>query len=132
MKNPDAYVFGKWSGVGRMLNISLDREMGEIPIEIEISQQGIQGSVGMANIKRATLKEERYGYSVEAVLDTVINPAVDLDKDRFVLLLVQPKDSHQVQVVSDANFHLKSNFFFDFTMRVGGVMLKKERSDVPS
>jgi hypothetical protein len=26
----------------------------------------------------------------------------------------------------DANFHLKSNFKFDFSMKVGGVGLKKE------
>jgi len=47
-------------------------------------------------------------------------------KDHLIILLVTPLKDKDGALVSDANFHLKSNYVWDFTMRVGGVMLKKQ------
>ena len=48
------------------------------------------------------------------------------EKDHLIILLVTPEERKGGVVVSNANFHLKSNYLFDFGMRVGGVTLVRQ------
>ena len=52
-------------------------------------------------------------------------------KDHFIMLLVLPEKDPKNANSSEANFHLKSNYTFDFDMRVGGVnLIKKIENEV--
>jgi len=44
-----------------------------------------------------------------------------------LILFVVPEENREDMTTADANFHVKSNYTFDFGMRVGGVMLTKGR-----
>jgi len=122
------YLIGKWIGEGKFLDVDLDKEIGSVKIEIEIKEDNtILGKIGEANLLNTSIGEVKYGFEIRGKLDSKLNQGSDLKKDCLIILLVLPEGNRQSVTKSDANFHLKSNFTFDFTMRVGGVILTKER-----
>ncbi|WP_242202576.1 hypothetical protein [Aestuariivivens insulae] len=120
------YLIGNWSGEGRFLNIDFNKEMGGIPINIEIKDNyEIYGTIGDAELINVSMAKAKYGFEIKGKLSTRIKEQTKMDKDHFILLLVLPEEDREKATVSDANFHLKSNYIFDLAMRVGGVSLMK-------
>jgi hypothetical protein len=121
------FLIGIWAGEGRFLDIDLNNEVGVVKIEIEIKEDNtILGKIGEAQIINTSIIEAKYGFEIKGELDSKLKKGSDLDKDHLIILLVLPEENRVDVATSDANFHLKSNYIFDFSMRVGGVILKKE------
>lgn len=125
MKKISELLFGQWTGKGRLIQKSLDLKAGILDVEISISKSGVKGKIGDAEIKRATIHEEKSGYSIKAVLSSAIKDNILIDKDRVELLFRVPFSQQKEKVKVDARFQLKSNFYFDFTSQIGGVLLTK-------
>ena len=121
------YLIGKWTGDGNFLDVDLDKEIGKIRVEIEIKEDNkILAKIGKAQLINTSIAESKYGFEIKGKLDSNLKDECDLDKDHLIILLVLPKQNKGDVLTSDANFHLKSNYTFDFSMRVGGVILTKE------
>lgn len=124
MNNP--YLIGQWEGTGGFLDRNTAKKLGDIRLEFSITEDfQISGSIGDTKLEQITLIEANYGYAIKGILESKLKEGVDFEKDHVIILLVIPEDSESVINSIDANFHLKSNFIFDFGMRVGGVYLTK-------
>jgi hypothetical protein len=116
-----------WKGEGNFFNISLNASIGSVPFEITIDKENIvTGKVGDARLTKTTIRKAGYGFEIRGILDTKLKKDHDLDRKHLIILLVMPEENRDSVRYSDANFHLKNNYFFDFAMRVGGVELRKE------
>ncbi len=120
------FLIGKWTGEGGFLDVNLDREVGKVMIEIEINNDNtVSGKVGDARLTQTSIEKANYGFQIKGVLDSRIKKNKNVKKNHLIILLVTPLKNSNNVIVSDANSHLKSNYIFDFNMRVGGVMLTK-------
>ena len=121
------YLIGKWTGEGRFLNTTLNKNFGKVMFEIEINKDNtISGKVGEAILTKTSITKADYGFAIRGILDSKLKNDSDLDKDHLIILLVLPEKNREDVIRSDASFHVKSNYTFDFSMRVGGVILTKE------
>lgn len=121
------FLMGKWTGDGRFFDTDLNTEVGLVRIEIEIKgDSAIHGKIGEAQMINTSIAKAKYGFAIKGELDSKLKKGMDLDKKYLVILLVLPEEGRADVNTSDANFHLKSNYAFDLSMRVGGVMLTKE------
>jgi len=120
------YLVGKWIGEGRFLDKDLHEEIGDIIVEITKDNK-VLARIGEATFTNTNIYKADYGFEIKGKLDKKVASSADLDKDCVIILLVLPKENRENAISSDANFHLKSNFTFDFGMRVGGVKLIKEK-----
>lgn len=121
------YLMGKWTGEGRFLNTSFSAEFGTVMFEIEIKEDNtISGKVGDAQLTKTSITRASYGFEIKGILDSKLKKDMDFKKKHLIILLVIPPESNIVVNLSDANFHVKNNYFFDINMRVGGVILTKE------
>jgi len=122
----NSYLVGFWSGEGRFLDTDLDEQIGTVNVKIKINEDySLSGTIGAAKLDDLRIENANHGFNIYGYLDSKIDPASDLDKKCMILLLVLPEEGRSETISSDANFHLKSNFTFDFGMRVGGVTLSK-------
>jgi hypothetical protein len=122
------FLVGTWKGQGRFMDVSLNHEMVPIVFDFNINKDGsIKGKVGDANLTKTSIEKANYGFEIKGVLDSKINKDHELSRRHLIILLVLPEENRENASYSDANFHLKNNFFFDFAMRVGGVGLTKEK-----
>ena len=80
----------------------------------------------MIQINNMMISEANYGFEIKGILNSTIKESVDFDKGHVIILLVLPENNRKNTSHSMANFHLKSNYVFDFGMRVGGVELVKK------
>ena len=120
------YLIGEWSGEGNFLNRSFSKEIGVIPIAIQIKDDyEISGTIADAKLINTSIIEASYGFEIKGELSSKIKRSSKITKDHLIVLLVLPKEGRENVAVSDANFHLKSNYSLDLDMRVGGVSLKK-------
>ena len=120
-------LIGKWTGQGRFLDIAVDKDLGQVPLEVEINKDNtVVGRIGDAKLTKTSIKKARYGFEIRGILDSKINKNKAEKKDHLIILLVTPAKDKEGVLVSDANFHLKSNYALDLNMRVGGVTLKKQ------
>ena len=120
-------LIGKWTGQGRFLDIAVDKDLGQVPLEVEINKDNtVVGRIGDAKLTKTSIKKARYGFEIHGILDSRIKKDKAEKKDHLIILLVTPVKDKEGVLVSDANFHLKSNYAFDVSMRVGGVTLKKQ------
>jgi len=120
------FLLGKWTGEGKFFDADLNKEVGLVKIEIEIGEHNIiQGKIGEALLINTSIAEAKYGFAIKGELDSEFKKGIEPKKKFLLILLVLPEEGRSDVATSDANFHLKSNYTFDFTMRVGGVMLKK-------
>jgi hypothetical protein len=120
-------LIGKWTGQGRFLDVALDKDLGKVPLQVEINKDNtVTGRIGDATLTQTSIKKARYGFEIHGILDSKINKNKAEKKDHLIILLVTPVKDKEGVLVSDANFHLKSRYVFDLTMRVGGVTLKKQ------
>lgn len=121
------YLIGEWSGVGGFMHVDFAKSMGEVPVEIILAADNtISAKIGEAHLTEIEIAKAKFGIELRGVLDTKIKDAVDFDKDHVIFLLVLPDENLQKLELIDANFHVKTNYAFDFSMRVGGVMLRKQ------
>lgn len=120
-------LVGRWTGVGSFLDVKLDKEIGKVPLEVEIRADGtVSGCIGDAKLTQTSIEKARYGFEIHAILDSKIRRDKAETKNHLIVLLVSPVKDKEGALVSKANFHLKSRYGFDFTYRVGGVMLKRQ------
>ena len=123
----NSFLIGKWTGDGKLFDVDINKEVGLIKIEIEIKEDNtIHGKIGEAQLINTSITEAKYGFGIKGELDSKLKTGVDLNKDHLIILFVVPEENRQDVTKSEANFHLKSNYTFDFSMRVGGVILTKE------
>lgn len=121
------YLIGEWTGAGGFLDRDLAHTMGEVAIEIKISSDDpISAKIGEAHLQDIELSKASYGIDLKGALDKKIKDGIDFDKDHVIFLLVLPDGNLKDLKLIDANFHAKTNYFFDFNMKVGGVMLRKQ------
>ena len=116
-------VIGRWSGSGSLFDTTLAKRVGPIPIALTMeSDQSGAGQLGNASLTVTRFTAGRGLIEVRADLSGA--PAADraLAKRRLVLLVTSATDS-----TLHAEFHLKSNFIFDPTMREGRVLLTRVR-----
>ena len=120
------FLMGQWSGSGAFLDTNIRDKVGDVSIIVDIFQDG-QVSVNFDDydMKDIRLVETKYGFEIRGGIEPFSKSGVEFKKDKLIILLVFPKTDRETVTRSDANFHLKSNYFFDFTMRVGGVILNK-------
>ncbi|MFY0653061.1 MAG: hypothetical protein JXQ96_13555 [Cyclobacteriaceae bacterium] len=124
----NSFLLGTWSGMGNFLDVSFAKDMGEVFIEVEIKEDNsINGHIGDSELLNLRMKKAEYGFAIYGELESKLNRKKDFEKDCLVILLVLAQEGRDSANSSDANFHLKSNFFFDFAMRVGGVTLTKSK-----
>ena len=120
-------LIGTWKGEGRFLDVALDKGLGKVPLEVEIKKDNtVAGRIGDAMLTRTSIKKARYGFEIHGILDSKIQKNKAEKKDHLIILLVTPAKDKEGVLVSDANFHLKSNYRFDLSMRVGAVTMKKQ------
>lgn len=120
------FLEGKWTGEGRFFDVDLDENYGIIPVEIAIRRDTVLGTFGKASLSETSITEADYGFEIKGLLDSEFSNKGNLEKDHLIILLVIPEENRDRVKSSEANFHLKSNYIFDFGMRVGGVNLIRE------
>ncbi len=120
----DPVIRGNWNGEGWFLDVKLDREYGRFPVAITVHPDNtVHGNLGAASIKEGTIEQttshfEVRGRLIGPVFEKGSLPAEGKD---CVIMLIQLENGS----FKDGNIHLKTNFTFDFTMRVGGLTLTK-------
>ena len=124
-ENP--YLVGTWEGRGRLMDVDVTDKVGDIDIKIVIeSDQNISLSVAGVIAENVKIEKATYGFDIFGELNEEISKTTPLDKSHIIILLVLPKEDRDKTDLSLGNFHLKTNYFFDFSMRVGGVALQKK------
>ncbi|MDH3323218.1 MAG: hypothetical protein OEM04_09525 [Flavobacteriaceae bacterium] len=120
------YLIGKWTGEGNFLDVKLNYEIGKVIIEMEIKEDHtIVGRIGDAKLVDTNIRKANFGFTIRGKLDSKFKKDSDLEKDHLIILLVLPEKDREKSTTSSANFHLKSNYIYDSSMRVGGVLLTK-------
>ena len=123
----NTFLIGKWKGIGSFLNIDFNKDFGTVNFDIDInSDYSITGKLGDAVLTKTTIEKTNYGFNIKGKLDSKLKENKDFNKKHVIILLVIPKEHNMDVQRIDANFHIKSNYFFDISMRVGGVILIKE------
>lgn len=123
-QNP--YLIGKWSGEGRLLGRQLNEQTGPMQVELIISNEhDMELRIGDAQVNKLKIAETKYGFEIRGITNTAVKENLQRDKDHAILLLVLSDEDKNSKHISDANFHLKSNYAFDISMIVGGVTLKQ-------
>ena len=121
------FLVDTWTGKGRFHSSSLHKTTGNINFDIEIEKDGkLDVKIGDANLIDPKIRKANYGFEIKGKLDKRIHPGIDLDKQKLIILLVMPENPQSGLQTIKGNFHLKSNYFFDFSMRVGGMTLERE------
>jgi hypothetical protein len=121
------FLIGTWKGDGKFLDVELDTALGTIPIRLEIKEdKSILASIGEASLEDIQISKAKYGFEIKGILNTAVKKGKEENKKHLILLFLVPTDADSSLNYVAANFHLKSNFSFDVTMRVGGVKLQKE------
>jgi len=124
-ENP--YLVGTWEGQGRLMDVAVTDKVGDIDIKIVIeSDQKISLTVGDVIAENVKIENANYGFDIFGELNEEISKTNPLDKSHIIILLVLPKEDRDKTDLSLGNFHLKTNYFWDFSMRVGGVALQKK------
>lgn len=124
-ENP--YLMGTWEGQGRLMDVNVTDKVGDINIKIVIeSDQKILLNVGEVMAENVKIKRANHGFDIFGELNEEISKTHPLDKSYIIVLLVLPKEDRDKTDLSLGNFHLKTNYFWDFGMRVGGVALQKK------
>jgi len=125
------FLIGKWTGEGKFSNLDLIKDSITFKFEIEINKDNtISGMVGDARLTKTSIAKANYGFEIKGILDSKlikdkVLSAKDLKKNHLVIILVIPKENNKDVTISNANFHLKSNYLYDFSIRGGEVVLTK-------
>lgn len=113
---------GTWSGTGAFFKQEAHEQFGTVAIVLESTNgSAVTGKVGGATLTDARARKIREVIEITGKLTGVViaKPGAET-KDRFVLLVTSRSDSSM-----KAEFHLKSNRWFDAKMMEGRVMLRR-------
>ena len=115
---------GNWEGTGRFYNVKLADQMGPVSFELTITEDlTVTGSIGDSQLLPATLEVDEWNKGFTAECRIQGNPFSDKRfHKKYVILLLRPVEGDEI---SGSDFHMKNNLFFDFSMRVGGMDLKR-------
>lgn len=121
----DSKIRGQWVGEGWFLDVKLDREYGRFPLVITIHPDNtVDGNVGAARVMEGVVRERTSDFVVQGRLTGPVFEQGSLpaeDKDCLIILIELDENGS----FKDGNIHLKTNFRFDLTMRVGGLTLAR-------
>jgi hypothetical protein len=118
-------LYGSWEGSGRLYNVKTNDLIGRIPFSIAVHpDNSVSGDLGDSQLMDARIEEWRYGYRAKGTLKGEVKNGVKLDKNCLFILL-SSIDEEKI----DGDFHIKSNFVFDFSMEVGGFTLTRSLSE---
>ena len=120
----DPNIRGVRTGEGRFLDRDLNEEYGRFPIAIEIhADDSVTGTVGAAALFEGVIKSRPEDFLVSASLEGPVHEEGSLPEEKkdCVILIMQPLDATTLE----GNVHLKTNFTFDFSMRVCGLELSR-------
>jgi hypothetical protein len=127
----DPIVHGSWTGEGRFYDRDLNQEYGKFPVAFEIDPDGsVRGHVGEATLTDGVVKSRPEDFLVEARLNGSVfgdGSLPDEHKDRVVFILEPPDGA-----AMNGDFHLKTNFAFDISMRAGALTLERGVKSVNS
>jgi hypothetical protein len=127
--NEHTFLIGIWTGEGNFLDVDLQNEIKSVPIRLQINpDHSIQASISKSKLSNISIQKAKYGFEIKGMLSNDITNGKASKKNHFVLLFIVPDHVDSTIRGVDANFHLKSNFAFDATMKVGGVTLRKTDS----
>lgn len=116
-------IVGHWSGSGVLFEKALANRVGPLTVAVTIAEdQTGSGHMSSAALTVTRVRALRDRIEVRADLSgaPVSDPA--LAKRRLVLVVTSATDSTLM-----AEFHLKSNYLYDPTMREGRVLLTRVR-----
>lgn len=115
-QEPAASIVGVWTGDARLFDKKLREQTTPLATTIQFhSNLDLSGSVGNARFSRtavASSSPDKIEYRI--LLDGFVKDLPELRKSHLVVIVTLRKDGQL-----DADFHLKSRFGFDPTMRVG-------------
>ncbi|MBT3254634.1 MAG: hypothetical protein HN995_11925 [Candidatus Marinimicrobia bacterium] len=114
---------GDWYGEGHFYNVNFSNEVGMVRFTLRVTtEMEISGSIGDAELTDAEIEVDDWndGFMIKGTVVGQIFPHNDFQKKRIIIMLNEVQDG-----VSIGDFHLKSNFIFDFNMRPGGITLHK-------
>lgn len=121
----DPVIRGSWAGKACFLDRHLHREYGGFSVALEIHpDNSVTGSVGAATLLGGVVTRRRDDYLIRARLEGPVFAAGSFlgeDKDCVVFILEPPQ-----RTGTKGNVHLKTNYAFDFNMRVGGLALSRQ------
>lgn len=114
-------LIGRWSGTGTFFSADLRKKVDSIPFELEIgSDRSGKGRLGGVALSEMLVKPNRNYVEIRGRLARPISSDPVLAKDRLVLVITGLGDS-----TMNTEFHLKTNFAYDLTMREGRVVLAR-------
>lgn len=121
----DPAIYGAWEGHAWFLDVAL-KEYGAFQVKVEVNEDDrVTGTVGAASIEDGKIRKWRFppesGMEVTGRLSGPVfegGPLPDQKKD-CVIMMIELEDG----AYKDANLHLKTNYYWDFTMRVCGLKL---------
>ncbi|MBT3227911.1 MAG: hypothetical protein HOD43_06335 [Candidatus Marinimicrobia bacterium] len=120
--NLDQFI-GDWHGEGHFYNVNLSAEVGLVRFTLRVTpDMEITGSVGNAEFVDAEIEIDDWndGYKIQGTIVGPIFPNSEFHKKRMTLLLKEVQDD-----ITIGDFHLASNFIFDFSMRPGEITLRR-------
>lgn len=113
---------GRWVGDARLFDKALRAQAAPLEADLRIERDHtLSGRIGAAHVPRSrpvTMSAGRIEYRI--VLEGRVKDVKGLDKSHLVIL-VTPRPAGAL----DADFHLKSRFGFDPTMRVGHLDVRR-------
>ena len=120
---PDVSMLsGHWTGSGRLYQVKMDEKCGPIAFDLWFdAHRALAGTVGRARIVPAMPRIENKRVDYYAVLDSKVCPDDEEGKNHLVLLITETSDK-----VFRADFHLKSNFGFDWSMHPGSLEARRK------
>ena len=114
-------LIGRWSGTGTFFSADLRKKVDSIPFELEIGSDRLgKGRLGGVALSEVLVKPNRNYVEIRGRLARPISSDPVLAKDRLVLVITGLGDS-----TMNTEFHLKTNFVYDVTMREGRVVLAR-------
>jgi len=84
-------LIGKWTGEGRFLDVAVDKDLGKVPLEVEINKdKTVTGRLGDAMLTQTSIKKARCGFEIHGILDSRVKRNKAEKKDHLIILLVTP------------------------------------------
>jgi hypothetical protein len=112
---------GHWTGQGRLLDVELQKKHGPVAIDLSIAPDlTLTGTVGGATIRPAKGGRNGRRIDFQVLLTGQVRTGPDFEKDHLVLLVTRADDT-----TASIDFHIKTNFTLDLTMRQGVAELKR-------
>jgi hypothetical protein len=127
-QSPDpAKAVGRWTGVGSLFSPDLSERVGPLPFSLDLADNRTgTGRLGDASLAVVKWSARREVLEIRADLSRAVGSDPALAKRHVVLVITAITDS-----TMQGEFHLKSNYWYDPTMREGRVLFARRREAAP-